>query len=73
MRKILALALAIAVLTGCPSIPKSHLEFDQKVYAEFGVEHMKYVDADPNLTQEQKDRRRRSLEVWKMVIEKGGE
>jgi len=71
MRKILTASVALLMLAGCGNL-EPYIKADKATFDAIAPEYQKYVDADPNLDQGQKDRRRRTLETWKLRIEKGG-
>jgi len=62
---------AVLFLAGCPSVPKEYAAADQATYDAIAPEYTAYVQADPKLTQEQKDRRLRTLQTWKVRINAG--
>ena len=70
-RAILAslLILALVVGGGC-SVPAEYVEADQKTYDVVAPRYTKYVEADPVLTKEEKERALRTVATWKLRIDK---
>lgn len=62
------LAVAVLSLAGCGGVPRSYLELDKQTLqtAEQFIkpELHKYWDADPSLTEQERDVKRASLDAW---------
>lgn len=71
--RILSLILILALLLGgCSSVDlKSYVAADRATYSVIAPDYIKYVSADKKLTQDQKKRRARLLETWRLRIESG--
>lgn len=64
-RLIIGLLSVLMLLTvgGC-SLDKIYVQADRDTHDVIAPSHRKYVEDDPNLTDEQKERRYRLLESW---------
>jgi hypothetical protein len=49
---------------------REYVKADRLTYDAIAPEYLRYVDADPGLTQEQKDRRHRTVDTWNLRIAK---
>lgn len=67
MRKLIAIAVLGIALTGC-SLDKIYVQADRDTYDVIAPAHREYVENDPNMTPEQKDRRLRLLDSWEERI-----
>jgi hypothetical protein len=72
MKRILALAFLAFVLGGCNGLAE-YVDADDGTRLAIDPEYRAYVAADPNLSPEQKQRRLRLLESWRLRIEKAKE
>lgn len=65
-----ALVVVLAfVLAGC-NVSKEYVDADAATFAAVSPEYLEYIKADAKLTQEQKDRRNRTVESWKIRLER---
>lgn len=60
--KRLALLLLL-VISGC-AVQEKYVMADRLTYQAVSPEYMDYVEGDPTLTDEQRDRRRRTVYSW---------
>jgi len=67
----LFLPLLLLTLFGCQPAAL-HLEADRLTYDAVAPEYLQYVDADPRLDDEQRARRRRTVEAWSARLELAG-
>lgn len=67
---ILALIL-MACLQGC-SISDEYVKADRLTFDAISPEYRKYIEADSNLSAEEKERRIRTVETWRLRLEKSG-
>lgn len=69
-----AVVLGVALLallfwaTGC-TVPAAWVEADRRTHDCLAPEYRAYVDRDPALTEEQRERRRRVLDAWRRRLE----
>ena len=63
--------LLLVVLASCAGTAKQYVEADKATYDIVALDYASYVNSDPKLDQEQKDRRIRLLDTWKLRIDKG--
>jgi hypothetical protein len=63
MKRLLCLSLVLLTFAGCTA-RRSSASF----YYAIAPEYSAYVQQDQSLTQDQKDRRHRTLEAWKATI-----
>jgi hypothetical protein len=72
-RLVLALLCVAAVsCCGCPAVSESYLKADKATFDAITPEYLRYVEADPALDQEKKDRRKRTVESWRLRLDKAG-
>jgi hypothetical protein len=71
MRSLATAALFLCA-TGC-ALNQEYVKADRLTYEAVAPAYLKYLDADPALDQEQKDRRKRTVETWKLRISKAEE
>lgn len=65
-----ALFFLLAVFAFCACTPvQSYVQADRAIYDAVAPAHRAYVTADPALSAEQKDRRFRTLEEWRKLVE----
>lgn len=57
-----------AALTSCTPV-QAYVQADRAIYDAVAPAHRAYVTADPALSGEQKDRRFRTLEEWRKLVE----
>jgi len=57
-------------LTGCV-VQKDYVAADKATFDAIGPEYRAYVESDPKLDQDQKARRLRTLESWKIRLQGG--
>lgn len=62
--------LAGLMLGGCCGVPPDVVEAVRINHDTIAPEWWSYVEADPNLSAEQKARRARSMATWKEFVEK---
>lgn len=67
---LVVLVLAFAAAIGGCSISKEYVDADAATFAAVTPEYLEYVKSDAKLTQEQKDRRTRTVDSWKIRIER---
>jgi len=68
--RCLAVLAAVLAIAGCTLSPaREYVQADEATLEAVGMEYQKYVEEDPKLTPEQKDRRFRTLKAWKLRIE----
>ncbi len=71
MRKLRALIPALLILVACscrgpdPILVKAQ----RATYDAVAPDYLTYVDADPALSTEQRERRRRTVETWRLRVE----
>lgn len=72
MRKI-ATSLGIVALclfaSGC-ALDKEYVKADKATFDAVAPEYLKYVSEDAKLTQDQRDRRYRTVSTWRLRIDK---
>lgn len=61
--------LVLAALASSCGTPQAYATADKLTYGAIAPEYRAYVLADPALTQDQKDRRLRSLTTWRKRFE----
>lgn len=67
MFKVLLPLLLLFFLTGCiASIPREYAEADKATYGLLWPDHLKYLEADEDLDDEAKARRKRLGASWKV-------
>lgn len=67
----LLLAAAVALTAGGCAPERAYVEADRATYQAIAPEYGVYVAADANLTAEQRQRRLRTIETWRLRIEAG--
>ena len=70
MKKILSILAALLVLSLTSCIGNEYVKADRDTFDALAPAHRAYVESDTKLSEEQKDRRYRLLESWKVRIEK---
>lgn len=68
LRSLAVVALCLGAF-GCV-VDKEYVKADRLTFDAIAPDYVKYVEADPALDQEQKDRRKRTIESWKLRISK---
>ena len=74
MRMFLLSGLLALGLSACVS--PSHTAYvgaDRLTFDAVAPEYLRYVEADPSLDGAAKERRKRTIESWRLRIKKGGE
>lgn len=71
MRKLRNVAgvLVLAAFAGC-SVQQEYVAADRSFFEAITPGYVKYVDADPTLDADSKARLKRTVEVWKLMIDK---
>lgn len=74
MKRLVLVLLCVVTVSclGC-AVSESYRKADQATFDAVAPEYRAYVEADPNLNQDQKERRKRTLATWKLRIDKGEE
>lgn len=72
LRRSLAIVSLFLCATGC-ALNKEYVKADRLTYEAIAPAYLKYIDADPALDQEQKDRRKRTVATWKLRLDKAEE
>ena len=62
--------VAIASMSGCVTPRSAYVQADRLTYDAVAPEYGAYVEADPGLSDEQKARRRRTLDAWGTRLER---
>lgn len=70
-RSLVTAALCLFA-AGC-ALDKEYVKADRLTYEAVAPAYLKYVEADPALDQEQKERRKRTVATWKLRISKAEE
>lgn len=65
MRRLL---LALVFLSGCCTVPEAYVEAERSVYQTAGAQWILYVEADSELTEREKARKRRLFLAWGVRI-----
>lgn len=60
-----ALLIWLLALVGCSGVSKQYAEADAATYDAVAPEYLGYVDADPALSGEQRQRRHETVASWK--------
>ena len=72
MTRSLAIALLCLFAFGC-SMNEEYVKADQATFDAIAPEYLKYVGVDQALSQEQRDRRVRTVSTWRLRIDKARE
>lgn len=72
MMRSLAIVALCLFAAGC-SLNQDYVKADQATFDAITPEYLKYVEADPSLDQDQKDRRKRTVATWKLRMDKARE
>lgn len=67
MKRLLCSVLLLAA--GCTLPPAAFVSAERAAHDAIAPEYTAYVQADPALTQEQKDRRLRTVALWLQAIQ----
>jgi len=76
MKKLLLVVLVLVCCSGC-SIAKEYIEADDAYWKAITPEYLELVkaaknpDGTPRFTQEEQDRRERTVKTWRLMIDKG--
>jgi hypothetical protein len=66
-------ALLLFTVTGCPStgdiIRADYVAADRATYEAIGPRYREYVNADPDLDNEEKRRRNRTVDTWNLRLD----
>ena len=65
--RVLGLFVA-AVLSGCSGLHSNYVSADRLTYEAVAPEYLDYLEADPDLSTEERDRRLRTLESWEARV-----
>lgn len=60
--------VALSLVASC-SPPAEYVSADMDTYKAIAPEYLAYVQADPALSMEQKDRRVRTADAWRIRVE----
>lgn len=72
MRKALFLLAVAMVVAGCSSADmKAYIEADKLTYDALAPEYLELVNESDKLDKDQKGRRKKLIETWKMRIDAG--
>lgn len=66
------LAVVATLLGGC-GVAKEYVAADKATFEAVTPVYLKYVDADTSISQEDKDRLKRTVATWKLRIDKAGD
>lgn len=64
--------LALLALGACTTPSKAYVDADAATYNSLGQAHRAYVEADPDLTAEERARKLRVLDSWRIRVERAG-
>ena len=65
-----AMLLICLICVGCAGPAESFVKAERAMHDAIAPEHRKYVEADDNLSDEQKARRLRTLDSWDLLLRK---
>jgi hypothetical protein len=66
---VLGAGLLLSLLAGCQTVPDPYWNADRQTYEAVAPEYKAYVEADAGLPVEQKARRQRTLDTWKLRVD----
>jgi hypothetical protein len=72
MKRLRNLIICFAILStfiGC-AVQKDYVAADKLFYEAIAPEYLQFVDANPNFDNDQKERRKRTVAAWKLMIDK---
>jgi hypothetical protein len=69
MKRLAALILILCAGCAANTVPADWVAGDRATYNAVAPEHAAYIDADNTLTLEQKQRRKNTLETWRVRVE----
>ena len=69
MRKLLPPLACLLLFASCDAVSATYIQADRDCYAAVAPAHRAYVQADATLDEEQKARRIRTLDIWKMRLD----
>lgn len=72
MKRVTLIAIAVLALCGCATLNQDYVKADKLTFDAIAPEYLQFVDANPNFDKEQRDRRHRTVETWKLRLEKAG-
>jgi len=64
----LGCVVALSLVASC-SPPAEYVSADMDTYKAISPEYLNYVQADPGLSMDQKDRRIRTVDAWRIRVE----
>ena len=70
---LLPLALLLGACNGCTTPGAAYVAADRATYEAITPYYLVKVEADPELTEAQKARRKRLVETWRLRLEKAEE
>lgn len=59
----------MVLISGCTTIDPSYVGADRDTFEALHIEYLAYVDANEDIDQDQKDRRHRLIDSWRIRIE----
>lgn len=68
---IVLLAVLLLFTAGC-AVPSQATDADRATYHAIAPEYLQYVESDPKLTEQQRARRARTIETWRLRVERAG-
>jgi hypothetical protein len=66
------LLLSVTALLGGCTVQQEYVKADRLTFDVIAPRYLRYVEADPALDQEKKDRRKRTVESWRLRLDKAG-
>ncbi len=66
---LIAVALLLPILSGCRGVPEAWQEADRATYQAIAPEYLRYIGADPALSEDARQLRRVTVETWRIRTE----